>query len=332
MERSGKLAWSVRQESWQLREPFHIKNYVFTHGDVVTVTLEDGDATGQGEAAGVYYRDETPAGMAAEIERTLTANPALDRDSLQQLLPPGGARYALDSALWALEAKRRKIPVWRLAGVGEPKPVRTTFTLGVDSVERTAAAATASVRARALKLKLAGDGDDAARIHAVRAARPDVWIGVDANQALDRAALLDLIPACVDCGVGLIEQPLPVGHEEDLRGLSLPIPLAADESFQSLADLDRIAGLFQVVNIKLDKCGGLTEALKIATEAERLGIGVMAGTMITTSLGLAPAFVLAQRCDIADLDGPTFLAEDRSPPAHYADGDVVVPMALWGGG
>jgi L-alanine-DL-glutamate epimerase-like enolase superfamily enzyme len=269
--------------------------------------------------------------MAEQIERTLGAHPDLDRQSLQAVLPAGGARNALDCAFWAIEAQRQGVPVWQLCGIAEAVPVRTTFTIGVTDIDRTVAAATAYGQARALKLKLAGDGDDAARIRAVRLARPTVWLGVDANQALDLASLASLAPTMVECGVALVEQPLPIGREQELRGIDFPIPLAADESFQCLADLERMAGLFQVVNIKLDKCGGLTEALRIVDAAGQFGIAVMAGTMITTSLGLAPAFILAQLCDIADLDGPVFLSEDRADPARYRDGCVEVPLALWGG-
>lgn len=314
-----------------MREPFHIKGYAFTHADVVVVTLDDGTFVGRGEASGVYYRGETTALMAEQIERTLGAYPELDRQSLQTLLPPGGARNALDCAFWALEAQQQGAPVWQLCGIAEPAPVRTTFTIGVTDIERTIAAATAYEQARALKLKLAGDGQDAARIRAVRRARPTVWLGVDANQALDLTSLVSLAPAMIECGVALVEQPLPVGREEELRGFDFAIPIAADESFQSLADLERMAGLFQVVNIKLDKCGGLTEALRIVDAAAQIGIAVMAGTMITTSLGLAPAFVLAQCCDIADLDGPVFLSADRADPARYQEGCVEVPLALWSG-
>ena len=330
MAGADDLTWEIRQEAWPMREAFHIKGYSFTHADVVTVTIDSGGTRGSGEAAGVYYHDETVAGLAAQIDRTLRDNPRLDRAALQTLLPPGGARNALDCALWAIEAQQRGLPVWQLVGIERPVPILTTFTLGVTSINRTVAAAKGYSRARALKLKLGGDGIDDARIRAVRAARPDVWLGVDANQAFDRRALLDLVPVLVECEVALIEQPLPVGSEEELRGLDLPIPLAADESFQSAADLPRMAGIFQVVNIKLDKCGGLTEALRIVDAAPQFGLGVMAGTMITTSLGLAPAFLLAQRCSIADLDGPVFLSEDRPMPARYHDGYIEIPGDLWG--
>jgi len=330
VKRPNGLSWSVRQESWPMRAPFQIKGYAFTHADVVVVTLADGVFVGRGEASGVYYRGETTAGMAEQVDRALRAHPDLDRQSLQSVLPPGGARNALDCAFWALESQQQGMPVWQLCGIGEPSPVRTTFTIGVADIERTVAAANGYEQARALKLKLAGDGNDAARIQAVRRARPTAWLGVDANQALDVGSLISLAPTLVECGVALVEQPLSIGCEEELRGLDFPIPLAADESFQCLADLSRIAGMFQVVNIKLDKCGGLTEALRIVDAAGQYGLGIMAGTMITTSLGLAPAFVLAQRCDIADLDGPVFLREDRDDPVRYRDGSIDVPPGLWG--
>jgi L-Ala-D/L-Glu epimerase len=328
----GELSGTVNIESWPLREPLQIKGYVFPNADVVTVTLSDGIHQGRGEAAGVYYRGETPEQMCRDIEAELASPGPLDRTTLASRLAPGGARNALDCALWDLAARQAGQPVWRLAGLAPPRPLRTTLTFGVSSVAATARAVAGARSAKALKLKLAGDEDDARRILAVRAERPDVWLAVDANQALDLAGLLELAGPLVDAGVAMVEQPLPIGEDYRLAGLDFPIPLAADESIQSSAYLSGLHGLYQVINIKLDKCGGLTEGLAMARVARNLGFKVMVGGMACTSLGLAPGFVLGQVCDIADLDAPTFLRTDRTPCAVYADGDVTCGPEVWGGG
>lgn len=321
----------VRAESWAYATPFRITDYVFTAADVLVVTLRDGPQVGRGEAAGVYYRGETPATMSGQIEAARRAVEAgVCRRELQAVLPPGGARNALDAALWDLEAKRRGEPAWRIAGQAAPRALRTTFTVSADAPEAMAAAARGYVSARAIKLKLTED-DPGGCVRAVRAARPDVWLGVDANQGLDRPTLERLLPEFAEAGVALIEQPVRVGEDASLDGLASPIELAADESALTLDDLPALVGRYDVVNIKLDKCGGLTEGLAMAREARRLGLKVMVGCMSGTSLAIAPAFLLGQLCDLVDLDGPIFLAKDRRPGATYADGDVSCPESLWGG-
>jgi L-alanine-DL-glutamate epimerase-like enolase superfamily enzyme len=205
----------------------------------------------------------------------------------------------------------------------------TTFTISAGSPHEVAQAARAYQGARAIKLKLTAD-DPAGCVRAVREARPDVWLGVDANQGLSRASLEKLMPAMADARVDLIEQPVPVGQDAQLEGLASSIPLAADESVQNLADLSSLLGRYHVVNIKLDKSGGLTEGLAMAQEARRLGLKVMVGCMSGTSLSMAPAFVLGQLCDFVDLDGPTFLSSDRETPATYVDGQIWCPEDLWG--
>jgi L-alanine-DL-glutamate epimerase-like enolase superfamily enzyme len=255
----------------------------------------------------------------------------MSRAELQQALPPGGARNAADCALWELDAKREGVPVWKLAGLPEPKPLLTTFTLGADDPAVMAEGARAYADARALKLKLTGDLDlDMARVRAVRAARPECWIGVDANQGFKAHELKTLIAALVDCGIALLEQPLARGREADLDGLDSPIPIAADESALTLADVDGLVGRFQTVNIKLDKCGGLTEAIAIAKRARARGLDVMVGNMVGSSWAMAPARLLGQLCDVVDLDGPTFLATDRAPGIVYRDGLIDCPEAVWG--
>ena len=312
--------------------PLTITGYTFDNLRLLTIALSDGVSTGRGEAAGVYYRADTPDLLLEQLE--LLRDPierGMSRRELRALLPPGGARNAVDCALWDLESKQGKVPVWRLASLPAPVRLVTTMTLGGGPPEMMAADATGRLGdARALKLKLLGDGWDVERVVAVRAARPDVWLGVDANQGLTRDTLLDALPHFVAANVALIEQPLKVGEEALLDGLETPIPIAADESVQSLADLEGLVGRFQAINIKLDKCGGLTEAIMMASAARALGFQVMVGGMTGTSLAIAPAFLIGQLCDIVDLDAPLFLARDRDIAATYVDGAIDVPPGLWG--
>lgn len=322
----------LRIEAWPFVTPFRITNYVFGAADVVVVTLSDGGRVGIGEGAGVYYQGETPQSLVDQIEAVRAdVEAGVDRGALRRLLPAGGARNALDAALWDLEAKRRGEPVWRLAGAPSPRPLVTTFTISAAAPADMAKVAIGYREAKAIKLKLTSS-DPVACVRAVRQARPDVWLGVDANQGFDRAGLEALLPDLAAEGVALIEQPLRVGCDADLDGLVSPIPLAADESLQTLADLPGLVGRYQIVNIKLDKAGGLTEGLAMAREARRLGLRPMVGCMSGTSLAMAPAFVLGQLCDFIDLDGPTFLSRDRPHPATYADGQIWCPQDLWGAG
>lgn len=328
----GRLSLSVEVESIRFAEPFRISGHVFDTAEVLLATLDDGNHRGRGEGCGVYYLGDDLAHMQAEIERVRDAVEAgPSREELRAILPPGGARNALDAALWELEANRTGKPVWALAGLPEPHPVRTTFTLGADAPEAMAAKARSYVQARSIKAKLTGDLElDIARVAAIRAARPDVWLGVDGNQGFQAADLEPLCAALVSHDVGLLEQPLARGREADLDGFSAPLPIAGDESLLSLADVAGAKGRFQVVNIKLDKCGGLTEGLLMAEAARELGLGVMVGTMMCTSLGTATGFVLGQLCDLVDLDGPTFLAADRTPSVTYADGMLFAGPEVWG--
>ncbi|MFT3790183.1 MAG: dipeptide epimerase [Rudaea sp.] len=326
------LALQVAVEKLKLAEPFHISGYVFEAQDAVVVTLDDGTHRGRGEASGVYYLGDNAPEMVAAIEANRGAIEAgIDRAALQALLPPGGARNALDCALWDLEAHRSGKEVWKLAGLDSVKPLVTTFTMGADEPAKMAAGARKFAQAKALKMKLTGEPDlDIARVRAVREARPEVWLGVDANQGYAIGTLGELIPTLVEAKVSLLEQPLQRGKEADLDGFASPVPIAADESALCLADVPGLIGRFNVVNIKLDKCGGLTEALAIAREARRLGLGVMVGNMVGTSWAMAPAFVVGQLCDIVDLDGPVFLAQDRTPSLNYDDGHVWVGKEVWG--
>ena len=330
----AKLELDVKVETLRLAQPFRISGYVFTHSDVVVVTLHDGDLRGRGEGGGVYYLgDDVPHMLYSigAVRSAIEAGPT--REELRSIMPPGGARNAVDCALWELEAERAGVPVWQLAGVSDPKPLRTTFTLGADDPEVMADGARRYAHAKSIKVKLTGELDlDIARVKAIRAARSDVWLGVDGNQGFKIDELDKLVAALKEQDVSLLEQPLARGREVDLYGYNSDIPIAGDESLLSLNDVAGAVGLFDVVNIKLDKCGGLTEGLLMAEEARRLGLGVMVGNMVGTSLAMAPAFVLGQGCDIVDLDGPTFLAEDRTPSVTYADGTIVAGPEVWGSG
>jgi L-alanine-DL-glutamate epimerase-like enolase superfamily enzyme len=326
------LRLSLAVETLRLAVPFRISGFVFEQQEVVVATLEDGAHSGRGEASGVYYLGDSAGSMIVAIEAERAAIEAgIDRATLQRLLPPGGARNAIDCALWDLDAQRTGVPVWKLAGLPAPKPLITTFTLGAEDPQVMAAGARAYAHARALKVKLTGDLKlDTARVQAVRAARPEVWMGVDANQGYAIDALAPLIEALIVENVSLLEQPLKRGREADLDGFVSKIRIAADESALSLADLPGLVGRFDVVNIKLDKCGGLTEGLAMAREVRRLGLDVMVGNMVGSSLAMAPAFVLGQLCDVVDLDGPIFLAQDRTPGMLYADGTVWSGDTVWG--
>lgn len=321
----------LRLEQWPLKRPFAISGRTFSCVDTVLVTLTCKGIRGRGEAAGVFYTADQPASIFRQIEALTTEVEAgLTRAMLQKLLPPGGARNALDCALWDLEARLTGRPAWELAGLSTMAPVVTTFGCSADIPETVASTALAYVDARAIKLKLAGDGLDRDRVRAVREVRPDVWLSVDANQGFTPESLEALLPTLVAADVKLIEQPLPVSDDALLEGIQAPIPIAADESVQTLADLARMVGRFDVVNIKLDKCGGLTAALAMAHRARELGLGLMVGNMFGTSLAMAPACLLGQLCDVCDLDGPIFFSADRADRALYRDGTIIPPASLWG--
>ena len=317
-------------ERWPLVTPFRITGHVFDAVELAVVELEQDGLAGRGEAAGVYYLGEG----AGEIVRRLESERAifakeLGRDILLDLLPAGGARNAVDCALWDLEAKASGVPAWQRAGVRKPEPLLTTFTCGVGTPDEMAAMAQGFAQARALKLKLPGEAIDADRVRAVRAVAPDCWLGVDANQGMTLDMLIDMLPAFAEANVALVEQPLPMGAEAMLDGVDRPIPIAADESAQTTESLAGLSGRFDVINIKLDKCGGLTAGLAMAEEARRRGFKPMVGNMLGTSLAMAPAFILGQLCDVVDLDGPTLLEHDRAPVTVYRDGLVSLSEA-WG--
>lgn len=332
MTSSSRLRLSLHNEPLPMAQPFRISGYVFEAMPATVVRLDDGKHDGLGEGAGVYYLDDVPEKMLATLEAHRDAiETGPSREDVRALLPPGGARNALDCALWELEARRANAPVWKLAGLDGTRPLLTTFTVGADDPAVMAAGAVAYAQARAIKLKLTGDADlDVARIAAVRAARPDVWLGVDANQGYVPDTLQRLLPALTVQRVSLLEQPCRRGCEAELDGIDRAVPIAADESILDLAELEARHRHFDVVNIKLDKCGGLTEGLLIARRARELGKRVMVGNMCGTSLAAAPAFVLGQYCDVVDLDGPIFLKRDRAPSVRYEDGMIHCGDEVWG--
>jgi L-Ala-D/L-Glu epimerase len=323
----------VEIEEFPLKEPFRITGHTLLTAELVTVTLMQNGLTGRGEASGVYYREgEDIPGIVRQIEAARAhIETGIDRNSLQKLLPVGGARNALDCALWDLEAKLTRTPAWQIAGLEHPRPLLTTFTCPANDPEQMAATARSYTQAKAIKLKLTGEALDGDRVRAVRAMRPDVWLSVDANQGFTLESIAYLMPVLLEADVKLIEQPFGIEEDALLEIFDSPIPLASDESVQCLTDLPRQIGRVDVVNIKLDKCGGLTEGLAMARAARAHGLEVMVGNMNGTSLAMAPSFLVGQLCDVVDLDGPIFLSSDRTPSVEYEDGMIRCAQTVWGG-
>lgn len=313
--------------------PLRIAGYVFEAMPSVLATIGELGAAGRGEAAGVYYLGDDQDRMVAAIEEVRPAIEAgIDREQLQSLLGPCGARNALDCALWELQAKLSGIPVWALAGVPKPKPLVTVFTLPADEPPQIEARLSKLGFAKAIKLKLDGDVDaDRDRLATVRASRPDVWLSVDANQGYSASDLDALARMLSEYSVDLVEQPVARGSEAAIEGWRPGVPVAADESIVDLTELRERGSLFDVINIKLDKCGGLTEALAMARESRAMGKRVMVGNMGGSTLAMAPGFVLGQVCDIVDLDGPYGLAQDPLAERIYSNGEVFIPEDIWGG-
>jgi L-Ala-D/L-Glu epimerase len=320
-----------RQSQWEFITPFRIAYRTRTHSETVVVELQEGAATGRGEASGVSYHGESIASVLAQLEAVADAlRNGLERSQLQDMLPPGGARNAIDCALWDLEAKRSGSRAWDLAGVAAARPLLTSYTLGIDTAEAMSRAAAAAIDYPVLKLKLAGT-DDLQRVSLVRQMRPDAELIVDANQAWSEQQLRDLAPRFADLGVTLIEQPLVVGKDAMLGEFNSPVPLCADESCQTCDSLPSIVGKYQYVNIKLDKTGGLTEALRLARAAREQGLKLMVGCMGGSSLSMAPAFLIGQLCEFVDLDSPLLTKHDVQDPIRYQGARMSVPEArLWG--
>ncbi|MDJ0657223.1 MAG: dipeptide epimerase [Xanthomonadales bacterium] len=320
---------TMNTEQWHFETPFEITGYSWTGIGTLYVEIQDGEYVGRGEATGVYYTDESADSMLQQAESIRAdLEKGISREELLDLLPSGGARNAVDAALWDLEAKQSGKSVWDMAGI-DPAETITVATVGLDTPEGMAAAAK-RLPSTKIKIKVSGD-DPVTRIAAIREARPDADLVIDANQGWTFEQLVEVAPRLQELGVVMIEQPLPRGDDAELAGYQCPIPLCADESCLDMTELDQAAGRYDMINIKLDKVGGLTAGLNLAYKAKSMGLGLMVGNMAGTSLGMAPGFVLAQLCDLVDLDGPMLLTEDRDYPLHYDNGVVSgLTPALWG--
>jgi L-alanine-DL-glutamate epimerase-like enolase superfamily enzyme len=321
---------SVFDDRWEMVAPFVTSKEAIHWIDTLTVCINRDGICGKGEALGVDYLGETLASMRGQIEAVRNAvEGGLSREELLELLPPGGARNAVDCALFDLEAKSTGQRAWELAGF-PCEPVTTVYTLSLDTPENMALEAGARAGFPVLKLKLDAERI-AKRLRAVRSARPDARLIIDANGAWSDAILDSVADVLQACAVEMVEQPLPMGMDADFYGLEYPVPLCADESCQSLADLPGLAGRYHMVNIKLDKCGGLTEALKMVAWCRVTGMQLMVGNMLGSSLAMAPAFLVAQYCRYVDLDGPLWQRTDRSVPMRYEGTRILPPEAgLWG--
>jgi L-alanine-DL-glutamate epimerase-like enolase superfamily enzyme len=325
----SKLTLAVAHESWPIAGSFTISRGSKTQADVVVVTLAKGGHTGRGECVPYPRYEETVPQVIEALEGARTViEDGLPRDQIARHVAPKAAQNALDCALWDLEAKRAGAPVWQLAGLSEPRPVVTAYTLSLDTPQAMAKAA-ASDRPL-LKLKLGRDGDEE-RIAAIREAAPQARLIVDANEGWNEAILPARLAACAKAGIELVEQPLPAGNDEALRSIDRKVVICADESAHGVDGLPALIGKYDAINIKLDKTGGLTQALALAEAARANNLQIMVGCMLATSLAMAPAMLLAQFASFVDLDGPLLLKEDRLPGITF-DGSLMQPppRALWG--
>jgi len=317
----------VRFDRFRLAEAFTISRGSRTEARVLTVQVARDGVCGRGECVPYARYGETPESVAAQIEGLPED---IDRAALQEALPPGAARNAVDCALWDWEAKSKGRRAWDLAGLPAPGPEITAFTLSLDTPAAMEAAAARHAHRPLLKIKL-GTADDMPRLEAVRRGAPEARIIVDANEGWTAEVYADLAPHLARLGVALVEQPLPADADQALEGLTRPVPVCADESCHDRASLPGLAGRYDMVNIKLDKTGGLTEALALKSAATRAGLRIMVGCMVGSSLAMAPATLVAQGAEVTDLDGPLLLAEDREAPLVFDDAGVHPPTpGLWG--
>jgi len=322
---------TISRRSWPLAQPFAISRGSKTTADVVVAEIFDGDSRGRGECVPYPRYGESVDSVVAALEAMKGAVfSGLDREALQRAMPPGAARNALDAAFWDIEAKREDRRAADIAGLGPLKPDVTAYTLSLDTPQRMGAAAAAQRARPLLKLKLTGDGD-LDRVRAVRNNAPASRLIVDANEGWTPQHFEMLAPELAELGVELIEQPLPAGDDNALAEMPHPIPVCADESCHVADDLDRLVGKYDAINIKLDKTGGLTEALLLAKAGRERGFSLMVGCMIGTSLAMAPAMLVAQRASVVDLDAPLLLAADRNQRLRY-EGSLIYPPEpdLWG--
>ncbi len=315
------ITLTARIERWPVAGAFIISRGSKTHVDVLVVEVSDGEHIGFGEGTAIYYKGETAESCLAQV---LGLPKGIDRTSLQTLLPHGAARNAVDCAFWDLEAKRAGKPVWEIAGLPAPQPQTTAFTISLADPTKMEADAQAIAHLPLLKLKLAGEGDHE-RVAAVRRGAPKARLIVDANEAWTGRDVAAEAAKLAALGVEMVEQPVKAGADHLLDDVRASLPLVADESCQDRADLPRLAGRYSGINIKLDKAGGLTEGIALAHEARALGFDVMIGCMLSTSLGIAPAFLLANGARWVDLDGALLLARDRDTALRYSDGALSLP-------
>lgn len=324
------LVIDAHEEIWPLKQPFRISRGSRTEAPVVVVTVTDGQHIGRGEAVPIRRYNQSVASVLAQIE-SIKSEKNLNRRRIQELLPAGAARNALDCALWDLEAKISGKRVWELANIPMVSEVETSFTISLDTPAAMAAAAKASANAPILKLKLGGDDVDLARVEAVREAAPKPRLLIDANESWSPDHYRNIVPELKRLGVELIEQPFPADADEVLETHDHLIPVCADESCHTSADLPHLTNRYEVVNVKLDKTGGLTEALRLCESARESGFKLLIGCMVGTSLSMAPARILASNADHVDLDGPLLLARDRDNGLSYHDGKIGIPTReLWG--
>jgi L-alanine-DL-glutamate epimerase-like enolase superfamily enzyme len=331
-ELCGEIALKIeaREETWPLKEVFRISRGSRTEAQVVVVTVSDGQHTGDGEGVPIKRYGQSAESVLAQIE-SIKRERDLDRQRLQKLLPPGAARNALDCALWDLEAKRSGKRVWELVNVPIVEQVETSFTISLDTPNAMGAAAKANDKAPILKLKLGGDELDLGRVKSVRDAAPNARLLVDANESWSPEHYRKIVPGLKELHVELIEQPFPVDADEALKTLDHPVPVCADESCRITSDLPRLKNRYDAINVKLDKTGGLTEALRLYNRARQSGFKLLIGCMCCTSLSIAPARLLASAAEWVDLDGPLLLARDRHNPVPYEDGRIAMPpRELWG--
>lgn len=325
------LKLDVKEDRFQLAEAFTISRGSRTEAQVLTVTITDGTHRGHGECVPYARYDETLSSVTEQIHAVV---PHLTSDTtpeeLLELMPAGAARNAVDCALWDFIAKRSGQSVWQLLALSAPEPVTTVYTLSLAQPEEMKRKATQHLQRPVLKLKLGGEGD-IERLRAVRAGAPDTTIVVDANEGWSDEAYRTLAPVLLDLGVTMVEQPMPSAADDVLHNMDRPLPVCADESCHDSTTLSQLVGKYDMVNIKLDKTGGLTEALRVKQQAVELGFGVMVGCMIGSSLAMAPAHLVAQGVDLVDLDAPLLLAEDRASPLQI-NGSVIQPPvpSLWG--
>jgi L-Ala-D/L-Glu epimerase len=322
---------TIAHESWPIAGKFTISRGSKTAADVVTVTLTENGVTGRGECVPYSRYKETVDGVVAALEAARPSIEAgLTRANIAKHIEPRAARNALDCALWDLEAKLQGKPVWQLANLPQPQTLITAYTLSLDTPEAMGAAAAIAAHRPLLKLKLGAEGD-VERLAAIRAAAPNSRLIVDANEGWTPQNLPDMFASCAKYGVELVEQPLPASDDEALRTIPRPIAICADESAHDRQGLHKLIGKYDAINIKLDKTGGLTEALELAKAAEQAGLSIMVGCMLATSLAMAPAMLIASKAAFVDLDGPLLLAQDREPGIAF-EGSLMRPAepALWG--